>query len=150
MMSDQVRVLTDDGSDELQICEANPRVILKSPLARQEVFGKLIWRPERVQELLVDQRPCPLTSRTGNALLVITSIAIGMAGCASDYVYIQNSRSESEVRQDYTVCAEQQFKVSNDTTECMKRKGYRTVKIDATTPAADHVQPSPTPLAFLP
>ncbi len=47
-----------------------------------------------------------------------------LAACAPDYVYIQAGKSEQDVRRDYIGCAEQQFKVSNNTTECMERQGY--------------------------
>jgi hypothetical protein len=147
-MGQQLHGPAKGALDEYQSCEQEPGRKLEVPVAPQEVFGKLMWKPERVQELLQEQHIPPLAGRTGHALLAMASIAVSIAGCAPDYVYIQNSRSEGEVRQDYTVCAEQQFKVSNNTTECMERKGYRTVKIDATSPATDHDHSSPTPHAL--
>ena len=71
--------------------------------------------------------------RAGFAVL---GFAFGIAACAPDYVYIQDGKSERSVRQDYIGCAEQQFKGSNDTSVCMDRKGYRTLKIDEGSRAA--------------
>lgn len=73
-----------------------------------------------------------------------------MAACAPDYVYIQDGKSEGDVRQDYIGCAEQQFKVFNNTSECMERKGYRAVKIEGPSPSDDHLRRSSTSHAFLP
>jgi hypothetical protein len=72
--------------------------------------------------------------RTGSAVLGLVFTL--MAGCAPDYVYIQQGKSEGEVRQDYIGCAEQQFKVSNDTTACMERRGYHAHKIDESSRAS--------------
>jgi hypothetical protein len=69
-----------------------------------------------------------------------------MMGCAPDYVYIQQGKSEGQVRQDYIGCAEQQFnyKVSNDTSVCMERKGYHAHKIDESSRASTaHILPPP-------
>ena len=120
--------------DEYQTCEAESVLTLERSVARQEVFGKLIWRPERAAEVI----------------FAIAWVTLSIVGCASDYVYIQNNRSEGQVRQDYAVCAEQQFKVSNNTTQCMERKGYRTVKIDATSPAPLPADSAPSVQGFLP
>ncbi|HEY3197207.1 MAG TPA: hypothetical protein VGJ57_04270 [Nitrospirales bacterium] len=74
--------------------------------------------------------------RTGSAVLGLACML--MTGCAADYVYIQDGKSERAVRQDYIGCAEQQFKGSNDTTMCMETRGYRTLKIDEASRAAEH------------
>src|SRR5439155_2786425 len=50
-----------------------------------------------------------------------------LAACAPAYVYIQAGKSEQDVRRDYIGCAAQQFKVSDNTTECMERQGYHVV-----------------------
>lgn len=75
--------------------------------------------------------------------LMFLCIVGGMAsGCGADYVYLQKGKSETEVRQDYTSCAErQQVQFSSggadgqqalvlDTSRCMESKGYRAVKIE--------------------
>jgi hypothetical protein len=81
--------------------------------------------------------------RTGFAVLGLTFTF--MTGCAPDYVYIQQGKSEDEVRQDYIGCAEQQFKVSNDTTACMEKRGYHAHKIDESSRAPSvHILPPPS------
>ena len=81
--------------------------------------------------------------RTGSAVLGLAFTF--MAGCAPDYVYIQQGKSEGEVRQDYIGCAEQQFKVSNDTTACMETRGYHAHKIDESSRAPTvHILPPPS------
>jgi hypothetical protein len=74
--------------------------------------------------------------RTGSAVLGLAFTF--MTGCVADYIYLQDGKSERAVRQDYIGCAEQQFKGSNDTTICMEKMGYRTVKIDEASRGAEH------------
>ena len=73
-----------------------------------------------------------------------------LAACASDYVYIQDGKSEQDVRRDYIGCAEQQFKVSNNTTECMERQGYHVVKIEEASHRDEQARSVPASRAFLP
>src|SRR5438270_11899271 len=73
-----------------------------------------------------------------------------LAACASDYVYVQDGKSEQDVRRDYIGCAEQQFKVSNNTTECMERQGYHVVKIEEASQTDEQARSVPTSRAFLP
>ena len=73
-----------------------------------------------------------------------------LAACAPDYVYIQAGKSEQDVRRDYIGCAEQQFKVSNNTTECMERQGYHVVKIEEASHPDEKARPGPASRAYLP
>ena len=73
-----------------------------------------------------------------------------LAACASDYVYIQDGKSEQDVRRDYIGCAEQQFKVSNNTTACMECQGYHAVKIEKASHPDEQARPVPASRAFLP
>jgi len=73
-----------------------------------------------------------------------------LTACAPDYVYIQDGKSEGDVRQDYIGCAEQQFKVSNNTTKCMESRGYRVVKIEEPSRSDEQARPVPASRAFLP
>jgi hypothetical protein len=58
------------------------------------------------------------------------ALVIGFfSACTPDYVYIRGGQSEGVVRQDYVNCTEQQFKISNSTTECMENKGYNAAVI---------------------
>ena len=89
--------------------------------------------------------------RTISILLGLGGLALSLlAGCAHDYVYIQNGKSEQDVRRDYIGCAEQQFKVSNNTTECMERQGYHVVKIEKASHPDEQARPVPASRAFLP
>jgi hypothetical protein len=88
--------------------------------------------------------------RTISVLLGLCGLLGLLAACAPDYVYIQDGKSEEEVRRDYIGCAEQQFKVSNSTTECMERQGYRVAKIEEASRSDEQTRPVPTSRAFLP
>jgi len=76
-------------------------------------------------------------------LFLFSCIMGGMAsGCGADHVYLQKGKSETEVRQDYGGCVDQQqvqfssggadgqHIVVLDTSRCMENKGYRVVKIE--------------------
>ena len=77
--------------------------------------------------------------------IAVLGLAFVIAACAPDYVYIQDGKSERAVRQDYIGCAEQQFKVSNDTTACMEIRGYHAHKIDESSRAPTvHILPPPS------
>ena len=103
-------------------------------MTHQQVFGELTWRPESVPQ------PVPMLegrgSLTGCVFLVGCAVlAVGLfTACTPDYVYIRDGQSEGAVRQDYVNCTEQQFKMSNSTTECMENKGYKAVIIERTFP----------------
>src|SRR6184192_4336276 len=87
--------------------------------------------------------------RTVSMLRGFGGVALSLlAACASDYVYIQDGKSEQDVRRDYIGCAEQQFKVSNNTTECMERQGYRVVKIEESSRSVEQARPVPSSRAF--
>ena len=89
--------------------------------------------------------------RTVAMLRGLGSLALSvLAACASDYVYIQAGKSEQDVRRDYIGCAEQQFKVSNNTTECMERQGYHVVKIEEASHPDEKARPGPASRAYLP
>ena len=88
--------------------------------------------------------------RTISLLLGLWGLLGFLAACAPDYVYIQDGKSEEDVRQDYIGCAEQQFKVSNSTTECMERQGYRVARIEEASRSDEQTRPVPTSRAFLP
>ena len=89
--------------------------------------------------------------RTISILLGLGGLALSLlAACAHDYVYIQDGKSEQDVRRDYIGCAEQQFKVSNNTTECMERHGYHVVQIEEASHPDEQARSVPASLAFLP
>jgi hypothetical protein len=88
--------------------------------------------------------------RTISVLLGLWGLLGLLAACAPDYVYIQDGKSEQDVRRDYISCAEQQFKVSNSTTECMERQGYRATKIEEASRSDEQTRPVPDARAFLP
>lgn len=71
-------------------------------------------------------------SLTGGVILVgfVVLVVALFVGCTPDYVYVRDGQSETAVRQDYVNCTEQQFKVSNSTTECMEKKGYQAFIIE--------------------
>ena len=88
--------------------------------------------------------------RTISVLLGLCGLLGLLAACAPDYVYIQDGKSEEDVRRDYIGCAEQQFKVSNNTTKCMEGQGYRVVKIEESSRSVEQARPVPASRAFLP
>jgi len=88
--------------------------------------------------------------RTISVLLGLWGLLGLLAACAPDYVYIQDGKSEEDVRRDYIGCAEQQFKVSNNTTKCMEGQGYRVVKIEESSRSVEQARPVPSSRAFLP
>jgi hypothetical protein len=88
--------------------------------------------------------------RTISVLLGLCGLLGLLAACAPDYVYIQDGKSEEDVRRDYIGCAEQQFKVSNSTTECMERQGYRVAKIEEASHSDEQTRTAPAAGAFLP
>jgi hypothetical protein len=105
-------------------------VILNGPMAtHQQVFGELTWRPESARQ------DAPIVEGHGSLAGVLflvgsVSLLVGLlAACTPDYVYIRDGQSEDTVRRDYVNCTEQQFKVSNSTTECMENKGYQAAVI---------------------
>jgi hypothetical protein len=100
-------------------------------------------RPSVTAQVRDDRRTIPV-------LLGLWGLLGLLAACAPDYVYLQDGKSEEDVRRDYIGCAEQQFKVSNSTTECMKVRGYRVAKIEEASRSDEQTAPVPAARAFLP
>jgi hypothetical protein len=50
-MNQNVTRPTKDLGGEYAVRDTDPKFILEIPTVRQQVFGKLMWRPERAREL---------------------------------------------------------------------------------------------------
>jgi hypothetical protein len=135
-LGDENMAATGSGWRQLGVIVLNGTATVTT----QQVFGELTWRPESAN------RSDSVAGRVflgGSVALVIALFA----ACTPDYVYIRDGQSEGAVRQDYVNCTEQQFKVSNSTTECMQNEGYQALIVERPFPESTASFPGSPPPA---